>query len=235
MNFIRYIFYSISEAALQKKWKYLRDQFAVEFCKMPPFELGDNGNREPASKWPYFNQLMFLINTVRDSQRAISCGNPSRPTTSRAILLPEAPPPAIEANGDHFIYYKHDISPVEQIELVFEDMTKKCTSLNLKRDNTNPSSSFSGKKKKENDYNEKLMQIEQEKLNVLMEKNSRIDEDEDVLFFRSLLPHIKKITHENKLAFRGKIQEAVDKYAYKIKPPSVINGFLENDLEETQN
>ena len=64
------------------------------------------------------------------------------------------------------------------------------------------------------------MQIEQEKLNILMEKNSRIEEgDEDMLFYKSLLPlpHIRKISPENKLSFRGKLQEAVDKHAYKTK------------------
>jgi len=39
-------------------------------------------------------------------------------------------------------------------------------------------------------------------------------ENEDLLFFRSLLPHINNIRANMKLRFRNGIQQVVDKFAY---------------------
>ncbi|RZF32545.1 hypothetical protein LSTR_LSTR011324 [Laodelphax striatellus] len=52
-----------ADAELRKKWKYLRDQFAVELGKIKPSCSGDPGSTyEP--RWPHFKSLMFLKDVV---------------------------------------------------------------------------------------------------------------------------------------------------------------------------
>jgi len=46
---------------------------------------------------------------------------------------------------------------------------------------------------------------------------NRQPENKDLLFFRSLLPHINNIPANMKLCFRNRIQQVVDEFAY---PPA---------------
>ncbi|KAG8274886.1 hypothetical protein J6590_098027 [Homalodisca vitripennis] len=69
-----------------------------------------------------------------------------------------------------------------------------------------------------NDHLKRLVQIEEKKMAILEQKRSRTaheKSDDDMLFFESLLPHIKKIEGVNKLFFRNDIQNLVIKYAYQ--------------------
>jgi len=43
---------------------------------------------------------------------------------------------------------------------------------------------------------------------------NRQPENEDLLFFRSLLPHVNNIPANMKLRFRNRIQQVVDEFAY---------------------
>jgi hypothetical protein len=67
-------------------------------------------------------------------------------------------------------------------------------------------------------YSETIIAIEKQKAKFSEEamKNSQ-PENEDLLFFRSLLPHVSIIPANMKLRFRNRIQQVVDKFAY---PPA---------------
>nr|CAH7739702.1 unnamed protein product [Callosobruchus chinensis] len=66
--------------------------------------------------------------------------------------------------------------------------------------------------KKRGSTKEDYLEIERKKLS-LMEKrieiqnNSNLDKDDDMLYFQSLLPSMKKLTHIQKLKLRGKIND----------------------------
>jgi len=63
-------------------------------------------------------------------------------------------------------------------------------------------------------YNETIIAIEEQKAKFLEEAiKNRQPENEDLLFFRSLLPHIN-IPANIKLRFRNRIQQVVDEFAY---------------------
>ena len=49
---------------LKKKWKYLRDQFAIEWGKLPPARSGDSAEDTQLPKWQYFKSLLFLKDIV---------------------------------------------------------------------------------------------------------------------------------------------------------------------------
>jgi hypothetical protein len=67
-------------------------------------------------------------------------------------------------------------------------------------------------------YNETVIAIEKQKAIFLGEAvKNRQPENEDLLFFRSLLPHVSNIPANMKLCFRNRIQQVVDEFAY---PPA---------------
>ena len=57
-------FLVLSDAVLRKKWKYLRDQFSVEFGKIKPPLSSDPGGESYEPKWPHYRSL-FLKDTVK--------------------------------------------------------------------------------------------------------------------------------------------------------------------------
>lgn len=51
-----------------------------------------------------------------------------------------------------------------------------------------------------------------EKINRKQDK----EDDEDLMFFKSLLPHVKRIPAVQKLTFRSRLQELVQQFAYPV-------------------
>jgi len=58
-------FFVLSDAVLRKKWKYLREQFSVEFGKIEPPHSGDPGGESYELKWPHYRLLLFLKDIVK--------------------------------------------------------------------------------------------------------------------------------------------------------------------------
>jgi hypothetical protein len=50
---------------LSKKWKYLGDQFSVEFGKIKPPRSGDPGGESYEPKWPQYRSLLILKDVVK--------------------------------------------------------------------------------------------------------------------------------------------------------------------------
>ncbi|GFO01215.1 transcription factor adf-1 [Plakobranchus ocellatus] len=64
-------------------------------------------------------------------------------------------------------------------------------------------------------YKQKLLDLEEKKLELLTQRNEKNDEsDDDLLFLKSLLPYIKRIPAERKLSFRSGIQRTVEDFAF---------------------
>ena len=53
-----------------------------------------------------------------------------------------------------------------------------------------------------------------QKLSDKVDEMHNREDDEDLMFFRTLLSHVKKIPNNRKLSFRCQIQEVVDQFAY---------------------
>lgn len=88
--------------------------------------------------------------------------------------------------------------------------------------------SIQGRKRKRGaneTFNNALLNLERQKVQYLQEKSSRqrdID-DEDLFFFKSLLPHVRKIPGLKKLAFRNCIQKLVEQFAYQEQSSTFCN------------
>ena len=80
----------------------------------------------------------------------------------------------------------------------------------------------SSKYQKMQDYSNSISDIEGQKLQYLLQKSSHKqdkDEDDDLLFFKSLLPFIARIPITQKLTFRSRVHEVVQQFAFPDKSP----------------
>ena len=209
---------------LRKKWKYLRDQFSVEFGKIKPPRSGDPAGESYESKWPHYRSLLFLKDIVKP--RASSSNlklDKSAPLPSNPIPLSDKTADSVQRgdSGDHDdcgdslafnesspgdLRFTHDENQ--------DDGEVNSQERSLVQD--------SPRKRKRNvvnaKYNETIIAIEKQKAKFLEEAmKNRQPENEDLLFFRSLLPHVSKIPANMKLRFRNRIQQVVDEFAY---PPA---------------
>lgn len=62
-----------------------------------------------------------------------------------------------------------------------------------------------------------MLDKERQKLEYLENKRSQNEDDNNLLFLKSLLPHIRKIPQERLLSFRNDFQKQVDDYTYQSR------------------
>ncbi|CAG9822198.1 unnamed protein product [Phaedon cochleariae] len=221
------------EAKVRKKWKYLRDQFSVELGKLPVRRSGDAAEDDLQSKWPYFSQLLFLKDIVkpRASSGNLSSGRKSTQQTY------EYDASQASTGGDRLDEDEDDNQTTQdsnQDEIVSENIEEGGTenneengTENVKKDSvhnnlTSPASTstvtpVTKRRRTLNDtFNASVLEIEKRKLEYLEAKSKRNkdQEDEHLLFFKSLLPHVRKIPQSRILSFRCRVQELVNQSAY---------------------
>lgn len=219
-------FISISDTGLRKKWKYLREKFGTEYSKRPLSRSGDAAGNFPASKWAYYQQLMFLKDIVqwRPSSGSIA-------PSMRAPIVPPADTAAAEDVNidDAASQCSHD-SPLTNVanQLEEEMGSSQAAQENETVDNleisqgAGPSfptvvSSKRKRKSQEEGYYQRMCNIEERKLQYLVDKHDQKKtdaEDEDLMFLKTLLPHIRKISPHMKLRFQSRIQDVVQEFAY---------------------
>ena len=217
----------ISETALRKKWKYLREKFVSEYIKRPTRRSGGAAERScRPSKWPYFPQLMFLKDIVRS--RA-SSGSIS-PTTEAAIVPPADPGPAED------VTFNDAASHGSQDSLVKIETNESEEAIGNPKEfleNAGPSFQLPGSSKRkresqEEDFYQRMCNVEERKLQYLLakriQKETEADrEDADLMFFKTLLPHVRKIPEHIKLRFQSRIQSVVEEFAYgHHNPPDTV-------------
>lgn len=196
------------ENALRKKWKYLRDQFAVELGKLPE---SNSGEITAKSKWPYFDLLIFLrkIVKVRQTRRLnhvvegiFEDVKECQPLSS---MIKE------DKTLDNFCFEEVNINQIDNED---GDIESK---MNAKRHNLQSSCTKSFKKRCPESINSKN-DVFLKNLHMIQNKEKEFDDDE--LFFQSLLPHVRKISVSKKMKFRIRIQELVDEFVYQEHAPS---------------
>lgn len=191
----------ILENTLRKKWKYLRDQFAVELGKLPESLSGEITAK---SKWPYFDLLIFLrkIVKVRQTRRLTHVVDSIfEEDVKECVPLSSM----IKEDKTHsFCFEEVNIDQIGN-----EEDGEIESKMKLKRHHSQPSCTTSFKKR--------CPQLINSKKDVFLDesKNKEKEFDDDELFFQSLLPHVRKISVSKKMKFRIRIQELVDEFVYQ--------------------
>ena len=206
----------VSEIQVKKKWKYLRDQFAIELNKETPGRSGDAARDKTESKWQYFHSLLFLrdISQPRPSLGNLSDrANEALHTNDEEVTM-DPPPVDKKSTVVHFLGMRRESSVSEENMHIEKLMPSTCASFSKKR--------HSNKYQKTQDYNNSILDIERQKIQYLPKKSSHKqdeDEDDNLLFFKSLLPLVATIPITQKLAFRGRIQDVVQQFAFPDASP----------------
>ncbi|XP_029348355.1 transcription factor Adf-1-like [Acyrthosiphon pisum] len=161
------------------KWKNLKDKFRKELQKIPISRSGEGGS-EYRSKWPFFNSMMFVKDTIipssmsgnlgieENSQKSFSGASDNEsfieivdtPLTADAEAL--SPSTSISQTTSTSNYYtKHSINP------------------NIK------------KRRIERDNTQKIIELEEQKIAILQkaQDSEKKPENPDAQFLLSLLPY----------------------------------------------
>mgnify|MGYP000701668958 CR=1 FL=1 len=180
---------------------------------MPLSRSGDAGNTY-TSKWPYFNLMLFLKDVVRPRSSSGNLSKASIPhdvnklddtqftTLDPADPSTATPPPLSPQQETSENYGQENQTPPAQ----------ECSYIQTKKKRQRPTQTF----------NEALLEIERKKLEYITEKSehkrqkeNESEDDEHLHFFKSLLPHVRKIPQSKQLSFRNRVQELVEQYAYQ--------------------
>ncbi|CAH1959449.1 unnamed protein product [Acanthoscelides obtectus] len=205
------------ENKLRKKWKYIRDQFSVELGKFPPARSGDGANDTPISKWQYFKSLLFLKDTVMPRKLKGNLPQDTGCTETFAESLAEAEESIQSLPGlDETTFYSTEDEARPRRDIA--DASSSTAESVGKENASVPRSSSKRKRGPTETFNESLLDIVKRKVAYLETKSKRTSENEDehLLFFKSLLPHVKKIPQSRVLAFRCQVQELVQQFSYPL-------------------
>lgn len=207
-----FFFFIILGAAAKKAWKVLRQQFKVHFDKLPVLRSGGEPE-EDLVDWPYFRSLMFLKDVFEKRSTTDNLDDVELDTEDVVDNRDEE-------EEEHTQNNDYDISPpltpssqTSSVGRSFASTGHTCSS--KKADNL-------GYRKRSNQMDiigKNLVEIEKEKIQMKKAKEtSNIDRnDEDIAFFTSLLPHVKKLAPAEKLRFRMKVQTILMESVYKIR------------------
>ncbi|RZF40899.1 hypothetical protein LSTR_LSTR015055 [Laodelphax striatellus] len=167
------------EKTVSVMWKNLRTYFYREVRK-----LEKDGNKSTSS-WQYFNQLMFLKDIISESQQDTN------------ILINSIISDTSEAaESTDVIKLERSVSPSPSMFLA----SSYCESELSHQTKRNTASCYGRQHER--------LKREKRKLDLLEKRNLQEDND-DLLFFKSLLPYMKKISSTKKLKLRSVIQDAI--------------------------
>lgn len=193
------------------------------------------------SKWQHFKALSFLKEIVRPRQTSGNCS-----AIADLEATEDANLHALEEYGEEVVPSKGD-NEADHVENNANENVTEGTSdhattdppasteveqvgtQNVRRFNKHTVNRI--KRKRSEDYQSSILEIERKKLEILSQKKSGKGEteaeDEHLMFLKTLLPHVKKIRPEQIFPFRSRIQD-VHQFAYPVSYCRVCNTSKHN-------
>lgn len=182
-------------------------------------------------KWQYFKTLSFLKDVVKPRQSSGNCSavldvNLTEDTHQQSITSDD--------NNDDEVH--DNVDNVNDLPSNETNNTNEANNVPASPNPPTPASVVEGvqgtskvnkntvervkRKRTTDDYTTSILEIEKKKLEILSQKRNdkagKEDDDEHSLFFKTLLPHVRKIKPEQILTFRGMVQNLVQDFAYPI-------------------
>ncbi|CAH1954194.1 unnamed protein product [Acanthoscelides obtectus] len=197
---------SVTDA--KNRWKNLKDQFRKEVKKIP---IPRSGASAPPvrPKWQYFEQMYFLKDFVTPS-----------PTQGNLISCNE--------DSDEI----EELHSVENNESDLHSQPSSPSSMPL-RTPSRSSSISQVRKRTKKDIQEEFLSLETKKIE-MWQNEAKDNDNADLLFFKSLLPHMADFTEFEKLEIKSDIISLILKKKKK-KLPEQQQQILQLPLLETGN
>lgn len=221
LKIINYIL--ISEVNVKSKWKYLRDNFRKELAKQPKCQSGLGADMTNIrSSWPYFTSLLFLKDQF----------GLKKPPSSNAEYNP------VDEDVSEMLEVSYDDPDMQQGNALLP-LPSPSGSYYGESSNDEPCASknpFKRRKTNMPELSEDFLNGEKQKFKEPKEKCSKKSEEEsneDLKFFESLLPHVKKISSHQKLLLRSRMLDLVQQYAYNSAQSSGFQSPRSNPSPQT--
>ncbi|KAL4135497.1 hypothetical protein QTP88_007103 [Uroleucon formosanum] len=213
---------------IKKKWRSLRDTFLKEKRKIVKHRSGDAQDcvEEYNGKWAHYSLMLFLNDTTtpRTTESNISDTFPTENSVHDDNLFErnvdyEIPDTrdTIDADPEYNITLNNNScvpsSPksVKSILNSGQDVSDTEIVVDSPAKVANPTKKM--KKTYGNSFEDQLLELEREKNNkisaLLKNQLDNSENDEDMYFFKSLLPHFKKINSIQKLRMRNQFQAII--------------------------
>lgn len=186
---------------------------------------GDAAGNCPPSNWTFYQQLMFLKDIVTPrvssgSLKSLTVTEIDQTEPEQAHVTDNENEPSLQEDSQSEVQdesHSHSLEMDCMDDIVSNDGESTSATSTAIGESTFTTPSAQKRKRKAIDYNSKLLELEEKKIQYLLNKPRRDEEDSDLLFYKALLPHVRLIPKEKKIQFQGEIQAVVQRYAY---PPS---------------
>ncbi|XP_060882087.1 uncharacterized protein LOC132953750 [Metopolophium dirhodum] len=198
----------------KKKWKNLRDTYAKELKKIPMPRSGADADHEPeyTGNWPYFESLSFLKVILKPRKQDENIIEPEE--SAENYLMDSSESTTYASQGDIFDTnmtqnnFEPQGSELERSEsvMITENETKARRNYSISSASSSTTATTKQKRKHKDDGLEVFIQLEREKIEVLRQ-DQQDNNDDDLLWFKSMLPYVKQLPSLNKLRFRTQMQE----------------------------
>ncbi|XP_045473601.1 uncharacterized protein LOC123680014 [Harmonia axyridis] len=237
-----------TKETVKGRWKNLRDTFNRELKKVHKSRSGEEASGPCRYKgtWCYFEDMDFLkrILTPRETEGNLpSC-------QEKNIFGDESLSKSLEGDeSEDNRWIEQEESDKEDGELTYNEdvpesairpkrLSKRSRPTSLQKELENlekslPSSSspknpikVSRKRKtgtsqyQHDSFEREMLKLEAEKLDILRNTD---DDDDDINFFKSLLPHVRQLSSIDKLNFRIQVQHLLYQELRKREPSHITN------------
>lgn len=201
-------------------WKNLRQEFGKQLKKN--LRSGSGAPDEPTSSWPYYQSMLFLTDQFLPRK---SSGNLASKDNNDDVMSDfsddEQQTTDPEPQGD--VNIDNEFEPFNETPSASTSHAISVSSNRRTMDSkmANAVVTKTGYIKRvtpQTVIGQQLLEIEKEKLKLKQNKSTQDQNDEDVGFFNSLLPHVKQLTPRDKLSFRMQVQNILFNMAYPPEP-----------------
>ncbi|XP_071055965.1 transcription factor Adf-1-like [Onthophagus taurus] len=201
----------VSVEQAKKQWELLRDTFRREFKKVNATQSGqeaDDEYIEADCKWPYFKYMLFLKDVLLPRKTATNIPSAS---SSRDLL------DASSRNSPN-----SEVSAINAENVTSQDVVETDSEI-IDKVSEKP-------KRKRNSFQDEVINIEKKKVKLFEQKlraracPQNQEDDDDMHFFKSILPHIRKFTDVQKMKVRMEFINIISRELQNIN-----QGTYQND------
>ncbi|KAL4141964.1 hypothetical protein QTP88_004500 [Uroleucon formosanum] len=190
---------------VKRKWKNIRDMYLKEKKKVKKSRSGDSQDNAQVytGKWVYYHLLHFLKDTTTPRTTE---GNVSDENETQLQMSDLSDSEEVNSFSSSFI----DIEDIQSPENPVSVTQSECFTI--------PSTSNLShipllrllQSKENKSFESKLLKLETQKINALLESNKpQVQDDEDMMFLKSLHPYLKTMDNLQKLRVRNEIQSVL--------------------------
>ncbi|XP_047518935.1 uncharacterized protein LOC125058835 [Pieris napi] len=232
---------------VKKKWKNLRDSYSRELKKVKKPRSGSDAdqNGQYQGDWPHFESMQFLKTILKPRKTTSNIKNTILDesdiiddNTMMSILSDQT---SYNTQTDKSQFNTDDTNLATIYGLTTDAATaQNAISPQIRYDTSTPGPSHTpsrafgtiAKQKIQEgaakSIEEMLITLEREKID-LMKKDLNQDDD-DLNWFKSIMPYMKKLPSLNKLLFRTQVQEMLINEISKLNTPSNTESSMMGDF-----